>query len=187
MRWPKSLYYQMGGLGWFTDKRVELIEGEIIETAPMGTAHLNGVGRASRAMFRAFGDDFLVMCPGALDLGTDTEPEPDIVVARLAGDGLASKEPSDAALVIEVADSSLRYDRTTKAALYASAEISDYWIVNLNDRTVVVHRSPQGDDENRGTFNELTTYREGEWIEPLALPGARIAVSDLLPPTVSKS
>ena len=180
-RWPKSLYYQMGEMGWFRDKRVELLNGEIIEMAPMGTLHLTGVGRAGRTMMRVFGEAFLIVFPGALDIDGLTELEPDVAVLNVGVDGLASKRPEDAVLVIEVSDSSLHFDRTIKSYLYAKAGITDYWIVNLNDRAIEVYRDPTIGSDGSAHYAEIRSYRPGEAIAPLASPENMIAVSDLLP------
>lgn len=176
LRWTKSEYYRLGEMGFFENKRVELIEGEIIEMQPIGGEHVRAVNVGNRVLSRAFGEGFYVSVQNPLDLGEDTEPMPDLAV--IAGDPAASAEvPATAALIVEVADSSVRYDRTRKARVYARAGIADYWIVNLVDRTLEVYRQPGADG-----YADPRVYRPGDTVAPLAAPEATLAVADLLPP-----
>jgi Uma2 family endonuclease len=108
-----------------------------------------------------------------LALSDDTEPEPDVAVVPL-GD-YETEHPHTALLIIEVADSSLQKDRG-KAAVYASAGIAEYWIVNLGARTVEVYASPDGD-----RYAESRTLRTGDTLRPRALPELAIAVAEILP------
>jgi Uma2 family endonuclease len=182
IRWSKSIYYQMAEMGWFRDKRVELIHGEIIEMAAMGTIHLTAVGMALRALMNVFGTDYVVAAPGVLDLSPASEPEPDIAVYRDSPEHLAQQKPRTASLVVEVSDTSLRYDRTTKAELYAGANLPEYWIVNPVDRVVEVHRDPaEGSDGSSSRYMDVRTYMISEEIAPLALPAKAIRVKDLMP------
>lgn len=176
LRWTKTEYYRLGETDFFAGRRVELMGGEIIEMQPIGVGHLKAVNLGNRALGRAFGDAFYVSVQNPFDAGGDSEPIPDL--AALAGDpGDLEAVPTTAALIVEVADSSLRYDRTTKVTLYARAGIADYWLVNLVERVLEVHRQPQAS----GGYADVRVYRAGETISPLAAPEAVIAVADLLP------
>jgi Uma2 family endonuclease len=181
--WTRDEYYQMAELGFFQDQRVELLVGQIIEMSPQSSRHATVVLLVQEAVRRAFGADYVVR--GQLPFLADatSEPEPDVaVVAGAIRDGL-EEHPSSAVLLVEVAESSLQYDRTTKASVYAKAQIADYWIVNLLDEVIEVHRNPQPDaDTVTGyAYTQVSVARRGESITPLAVPQARIAVSDLLP------
>lgn len=120
-------------------------------------------------------------CP--LDVGELSEPEPDVTV--VAGDVRDYKDahPTTAVLIVEIADTSLAYDRTEKASLYAKAGIADYWILNLMDRQVEVRRDPVADPMQPFGFGytHVTILAETGFVSPLAMPQAVIAVADLLP------
>ena len=107
-----------------------------------------------------------------LRLGEITEPEPDVAVIAGSIRDYTDAHPSTAALVIEVADTSLAYDRTTKASLYAKAGIAEYWIINLNNRQLEVYRSPRVDATQRYGFRyaDITIYSATECVAPLAMP-----------------
>ena len=109
-------------------------------------------------------------------LGVTSEPEPDIAV--LAGPASAHRQhPTTAMLLIEVSESSLPFDRSEKLPLYSRAGISDFWIVNLQNRQLEVYRNPQSD----GTYAPPTILTPGQSVSPLAMPTASVAVADLLP------
>ena len=115
----------------------------------------------------------------------DDACEPELDVAVIEGnirDGL-DEHPSSALLLIEIADSSLPYDQTTKASVYAKAQIAEYWIVNLINESVDVYRLPQPYDQAEAgyAYAEVVSLTRGEVLTPLARPGSHIGVSDLLP------
>lgn len=176
LRWTKSEYYRMGELGLFESKRVELIDGEIIEMQPIGVRHVRAVALASEAVRRAFGGGFWLSVQNPFDVGGASDPQPDIAV--LPGDPrLLAAHPTTAALLIEVSDATLRYDRTTKAALYARAGIGDYWVINLVNNVLEVYRQP---NPVAGVYAAVQELPTGESIAPLGAPHAVIAVADLL-------
>lgn len=182
-RWTRADYDKLTELGFFPNRRVELVEGQIFEMAAMGSAHATAVKLAERAVERAFGPGYFARGQMPLALGERSEPEPDVAV--IAGDvrDYADAHPTTAVLVVEIADTSLDYDRQTKGSLYAKAELADYWIVNLNERQVEVYRMPIADDTAPFHFRyaDRAVYRAGELVRPLAAPGAAVAVADLLP------
>lgn len=122
----------------------------------------------------AQGFDVRVQLPMALE--PDSEPEPDVAVVPGRLEDYRDAHPSRAALVVEISDSSLDYDQTTKARLYAANHIGEYWIVNLVDPRIAVYRDPDG-----GEYLRQTVLAADDSISPLANPGAEIAVVDLLP------
>ena len=175
-RWTKQEYHQAADLGWFEGQRVELIEGEVIEIAPQKDAHAYAIRLAASALQRAFGSPFTTLIQMPLNLGAASEPEPDIAIVR--GSLREVREhPTTAALVLEVADSSLLYDRRRKGPLYANAGITEYWIVNLADRTVEVYRLT---DQLAGEYAPPQVLRAGEHVQPLAA-SQMIQIDDLLP------
>ena len=142
-------YQRLGELGMFaTDVRVELIDGEIIEMAPIGTRHWAMVSRLAHLFHRAVGDSAIVSSQSSFRLDDYSEPEPDIALFRRRDDFYAGAlpTPADTILVIEVADSSARYDRQVKLPLYARRGVPEFWIVDLDAGLLRVHREPSGDD-----------------------------------------
>ena len=134
-------------------------------------------------MATAFGEGWHPRLQAPLALGEHSEPEPDIaVVAGVPRDYVAA-HPSTAALVVEVADSSLRLDRRFKAALYARAGLREYWIVNLVDRTLEVYRNPRpaADTADDWTYGSVEVLHPPAVVTPLAAPAVQIIVSNLLP------
>jgi Uma2 family endonuclease len=181
--WTRDEYYQMASLGLFRGQRVELILGQIIEMSPQSSRHATVVLLVQEAVRQAFGPGYVVRSQLPLSVDASSDPEPDIAV--VAGDirDNVDEHPASALLIVEVADSSLHYDRVTKASIYAKAQIAEYWIVNVVEGIVEVYRSPQPDDAAAAgyTYTKDLTFRRGDVLTPLARPQARIAISDLLP------
>jgi Uma2 family endonuclease len=141
----RAEYYRMAEAGILgEDDRVELIKGEIIQMSPIGRLHFAFVINLNKLLVVRLGDRAHVSVQGPVALSDDTEPQPDIAVLRLRATPYRQREAwaEDALLLIEVADSSLRYDRTTKLRLYAEAGIPEYWIVDCTTKTVEVYRNP---------------------------------------------
>jgi Uma2 family endonuclease len=182
-RWTREEYYKMGEQGFFQDRRVELIEGEVIEMSPVYAPHVTSVMAIAEVLRAIFGKGWLVREEKPLSLGINSDPEPDVVVVAGKLGDFKDAHPTTAALVIEVADSSLSYDRTYKASLYAKAGIADYWIVNLQERQIEVHRRPIIDANARFGFSyaDKMIFKEGDSVKPLAKPKVSIAVAELLP------
>lgn len=139
-------YHKMIDAGIFhEDDRIELINGEIIETSPIGSEHAGHVNRINKFFNILLGEKALLTIQNPISIGDTSEPEPDIVVAK-PSDHFYSKHhptPDDIYLIIEVADSSVEIDREIKLPLYAEAGIPEYWIVNLVQSQIEVYRSPQ--------------------------------------------
>lgn len=131
--------------GFFRGKpRMELIEGELVEMAPIGPLHASMMDRLTRRLARELPDSVGVRIQGSICLGEHALPEPDVTLYRSRADGFtqAHPGPSDIFAVIEVADSSLAYDRVTKALLYARAGIPLYWVVDVDAHRVIEFREP---------------------------------------------
>ena len=182
-RWTRDEYYGIAALGFFEGRHVELIEGNVIEMSPMGTAHATAVGLVSDTLRPSLSPGFFDRCQQPLDLAEISEPEPD--VAFIAGHrrDYGQSHPDRASLIVEVSDSSLDYDRKEKASLYAKAGILDYWIVNLVDRCLEVRRDPAPDPAATHGFDYATVIVLGpaDTLSPLAKPQAVVRVADLLP------
>lgn len=181
VRWTRDEYYQMAELGFFHGKRVELIGGEIIEMSPMKTAHATAVRLVMEALREVFKKGFVVDSQLPMSFGKLDEPEPDVAVVAGKVRDFSQSHPKSAALIVEVSDTTLSYDRTRKAALYAQNKISDYWILNLKDRCLEVYRQPVKDKKLGFIYTEIKVVTENDSIAPLTKPESKIKVTDLLP------
>jgi Uma2 family endonuclease len=182
-RWTRAEYYRMGEAGLFADRRVELIEGQVIDMSPINEPHATATTLADDQLREVFGQGWVVRVQLPLSLGVNSDPQPDAAVVAGRARDFKEAHPATAALVLEVADSSLAYDRKYKAGLYARAGIADYWILNLPDRQLEVHRRPKPDKaaEFGVSYADVRVFKERDSVSPLAKPKAVIAVADLLP------
>jgi Uma2 family endonuclease len=187
--WPRSLKWtrddldQMGGLPSIRDRKVMLIDGEILEKAPPGSLATISqllIENWLRMIFPP--DQFCVRGQLGMFFGINTDPVPDIAVVQ-GTPRTYTRHPRTALLVIEVADSSLAYDIGDKASLYAAAGIADYWVIDVNDRRIHVFRNPQPDPAQHYGYGYAQVHVLGpkESISPLASPGNSVAIIDLLP------
>lgn len=174
-RFTPEEYHRMVEIGLFDGERVELIEGEVVQMAPIGPAHGETVTVVSELLWKLFGEGCRVRVQMPLSLG-DSEPQPDVAVVPGKPGEYRDAHPTTAVLVVEVAQSSLEYDRQVKGLLYAGANIPEYWLVNLEERCVEVYRDPSLGIGYRwrriDTPDETLTY--------LQKPDSPINVSDLL-------
>jgi len=183
-RWTRKEYDRLGESGVLRPgEPVELIAGELIVSEPKGSLHAAAVGLTADALRVAFGACWVVRVQTPVALDEESEPEPDVVVVSGDHRDYRDAHPSHVAVLVEVADSSLAFDREAKASLYARAGVRDYWIVNLVDRALEVHREPVPDASvPRGwRYAAIDVLSPGAMVSPLARPRARIAVADLLP------
>jgi len=168
-------YHRMAEVGIFApDERVELIDGEIVEMVPIGSEHAAAVVRLNRLFDPAhLQGRATVAVPSPLRLDAANEPVPDVMLLRPRADDYAGElpGPSDVLLVVEVAKSSLDYDRSVKAPLYARA--GELWIVDLVNRRVAVHREPGPDG-----YGRIDAHATG-LVAPAALPAATVDVAAL--------
>ena len=183
-RWTAEEFYLALDAGAFIDRRVQLIDGEIIEMASMKNLHALGVGLVDDMLSQEFGPGYWVRVQMSIDLSPHSVPDPDLAV--IAG-GIRShrgtNNPTSALLIVEVSDTTLRYDRNVKTSLYAASGIAEYWILNVVDGQLEVYRDPVPDANARfgWVYATRTDFLPGAVVSPLALPGASISVSDLLP------
>lgn len=171
-------YHRMAETGILTpEDRVELIEGEIIQMTAIGLRHAACVAELTRRLVPAIGDRALLWPQNPVRLPRDTEPQPDIVLLRPRADRYisASARPEDVLLLVEVADSSYRYDRRVKLPLYARAGISEMWIVALEHDRVEVFRQPTASE-----YAWSDTVGLGGSVAPAAFPDIVLAVDDFL-------
>lgn len=159
------------------DSRVELIWGEIVEMSAIYIAHTSTVKRLISLLTKQLGERIILGVQDPIQLSNDSLPQPDIAVLRPQDNFYSERQPGpdDILLLIEVADSSLRYDRRVKSKLYGEAGITEYWIVNLPERRIEVYREPQLDG-----YRTVTRYAPGEMLSPLAFSEVVLNVDDIL-------
>ena len=155
-----SEYYRMAAAGVLSeDDRVELIEGEIIERNPIGSRHAACVGKLTKILGRLAGDKAIVWVQNPVQINDYSEPLPDIALLKRRDDfyAQANPQPTDVLLIIEVADSSVEYDRDIKIPLYAQASIPEVWLINLPKEIIEIYSQPLDD-----TYQETRIVERGE-------------------------
>lgn len=177
LRFTVDEYYKMIELGMLRDyEKAEIIDGEMIKKMTIGDRHAAIVNILNRFFVRNVSDDVLVSIQNPLRLSDYTEPEPDVVLADLTKyDGKRHPRPAEVLLIVEVSDSTLKYDRDVKLALYAESEIAEVWIVNLPNNIIEVHQKP-----SNGIYQLAKIYNPGETVRSEILPGLEIAVDEVL-------
>ena len=174
-----DIYQRMGAAGLFPpDARVELIEGELLAMSPVGTPHVMRVMHLNELLSAAVRGRALVSVQSPIRLSDFSEPEPNVALVHRPANRYAEglPKPDDIFLLIEVSDSTLLYDKTVKAALYARHGIAEYWIVDVTGPgALIVHRDPKD-----GAYTVVRDAAPDETLEPLLLPGLRLPVADLL-------
>ncbi len=175
-------YELLAKAGAFDDQRVELIDGEIIYMIPSGEGHAMSVSRTTKRLNVALDESLLTRPQNPINAGTFGRPEPDVAVV-LTKNLVQGQPPSEIELAIEVSDSTLKYDQTDKASLYASLGVPDYWIVNLVTNVLEVRRAPIELPAARFGFDYSSIQiipRTGS-VSPLVAPDVVLRVEDLLP------
>jgi len=183
-RWTRKEYDRLIEIGVFqADEPLELLGGELVVGEPQSSAHHTATGLVEDALRAALGPGWLVRSQGPLALDEESEPEPDIALVPGSRRDYSAEHPARPVLVVEVALSSLQFDREHKGSLYARAGLRDYWILNLVDRVLEVYREPVPDATASFGWRYATVDRFGPdaFVSPLPAPAARIAISDLLP------
>jgi Uma2 family endonuclease len=166
-------YDQLIALGAFEDERIELLDGEMVAMSPIGTAHNSVVQKLNELLVLALHGRASVRCQSSFAASELSEPEPDFAIVPRGEYDL--DHPSEAYLIIEVAESSLVKDRGRKLRLYASGGVPEYWVVNLVERCIEVYRDGEGQ-----SYARLERYERGQSIRLLAFSEVSIAVSDVL-------
>ena len=176
-RFTVDEYHRMAEVGILRqDDRVELLDGEIVQMSPIGSRHAAVVTRLQRLLERLASDRAIVRVQQPIRLDSYSEPEPDVAVVELRDDFYAAAHPTPAEilLIIEVADTSARYDRSRKLPSYARAAIPEVWLVDLGLDRVETHQEPRADG-----YATQQILRHDAGITPLCLPDVTIRVGDL--------
>jgi Uma2 family endonuclease len=177
-RFTADDYQRMGQAGILRrEDRVELIDGEVVATTPIGPRHCASAERATRAFVTKAGDAAIVRVQGSVRLDLYSEREPDLVLLRPRSDFYASRHPgpADILLIVEIADSSIDYDREVKSRVYARSGVQEYWLADLNENLVFCYSSPRNE-----AYESVRQYGRGQAVAPHLLPRCVISAADLL-------
>jgi Uma2 family endonuclease len=182
-RWKRTEYERLVGLGIFEGEPVELIGGQLVVAEPQYPYHASSISAVDYAVRASLPPGWLVRTQSPVSLDDESEPEPDLVVVPGRPADYRDAHPARPMLAIEVAESSLAFDRVQKGSLYARAGIQDYWIVNLVDRVLEVYREPVADPSAAygWWYRSVTSLGPSDVAVPLAFSSSRIVVADLLP------
>jgi Uma2 family endonuclease len=143
MRYSREFFMEMARLGLFDNDRVELIEGEIFVMAPMAEPHARPIQHLTIALARLLPEGFTFRCQLPFAAESDSQPQPDFTIFK-TDEQPEDDMPATAVLVVEVSDSSLAFDLKRKSAVYARAQVPEYWVLDVKKRELIIHRSPAG-------------------------------------------
>ena len=179
-RWTRSECAAMEAAGLMDVEQLELVEGELISKMGKKRPHVNALTFVQAWLVRVFGAEY-VNVEAPIDVRPEdnptNEPVPDVIVlARRSREiRMANPQPDDLRLVVEISDTTLGFDLKTKADLYASAGIVEYWVFDVSGRRLIVHRDPQA-----GRYRSVEVYAADEAVVPLAAPGHNFRIADVL-------
>jgi Uma2 family endonuclease len=182
-RWKRVEYERLIDLGVFKHDPIELIAGQLVVAEPQSAYHAAAIRAVDYTLRAVLPPGWIVSIQSPVSLDDESEPEPDLAVVPGRPGDYRHDHPAHPALVVEVAESSVAFDRTHKGSLYARAQIPDYWVVNLGERVLEVYREPAPDPSAPYGWS----YRSVAKLSPLAavtlsaLTCNQIAVADLLP------
>jgi hypothetical protein len=181
-RWTRQEYDRMVEAGVLTENdRVELIGGEILTVTPQKSPHATAVSLANEALRVVLAPNMYIRSQLPLAMGDDSEPEPDLAVVRGSIRDYRDAHPQSALLIIEVAASTLAFDRHVKGSLYARERVAEYWVINLVESVVEIYRDPKEDSSARFGWSYARTNRVTR-TESIPLPfGGVVSAADLLP------
>lgn len=160
-------YYKMFDEGIIKrGERLELIKGEITKMSPIRSPHAGMVNLLMEELVEYFSGKYIVAVQNPIQISDTSEPEPDLTVLKFRKDRYSRHHPQseDVYLLIEVADTSLSFDRGVKKVLYAEAGIPEYWIINLNDQQIEIFRNP-----HKGDYLESKIARKGDEVTCVSL------------------
>ena len=178
-------YHRLTELGFFQENdKVELIRGELIEMAAKGTPHSVCETRLERELYKLIGERATLRGQQPIILSSDSQPEPDRVIVRNREDDYlrSHPHPEDILLLIEIADSSLDYDQTTKLSVYAENNITDYWIFNLVEYCLECYSEPYQNLQREFGYRHKSIYLPNELVTLPCFPELTLDLSKVFPP-----
>lgn len=182
-RWTRVEYERLVGLGAFERDPIELIGGQLVVAEPQSAYHASTIRTVDYALRAILPPGWIVSIQSPVSLDEESEPEPDLAVVPGRPTDYRHGHPVGPPLIVEVAESSVGFDRLHKGSLYARAGVADYWIVNLVDRVLEVSREPVRDPSAPygWRYRSVVTLAPPAAVTPLAFTARQIAVADLLP------
>lgn len=180
-RWTRAECAVLGALEPWDQQRLELVDGELINKMGKNRPHINAFTAVLAWLMRAFGEQYVnpeAPINVAPEDNPTSEPQPDVIVLARPSWEIrdANPQPEELRLVVEISDSTLGFDLTTKAALYARAGIADHWVLDVPARRLIVHRDPRN-----GLYQSIAVYGEHEAVAPLAAPDREFRVAEAFP------
>lgn len=173
-KWSLDDYHHMVNSGLLDRRRVELLDGEILERAPEGPLHSDRIDVVAASLRQLLGS-LVSICEGRpVTLPSNNEPEPDLAIVQPQRYREAHPGPDDIFWLIEVSRTTLKFDLTRKAANYAQSGIAEYWVIDEVEHQLWVHRQPNGD-----TYQSVVAMKEGT-VEPVAFPEISVSMERLL-------
>lgn len=182
-RWSRVEYDRLVALGAFEGEPLELVGGQLIVAEPQSPYHVSAIRMVDYALRAVLPEGWIVSVQAPVSLDDESEPEPDFFVVPGRPADYRDAHPGRPVLVVEVAESSLRFDRLRKGSLYARARVPDYWIVNLVDRVLEVYRDPAPAPAAPAgwAYRSVVTLGPPATVALLGVSAAPVAVADLLP------
>jgi Uma2 family endonuclease len=183
-RWTRAECKALESTGLWNNEKLELIEGDLIDRMGKNLPHVDTMMLVLEWLIGVFGIRYIAP-EATVDVAPEdnptSEPEPDLAVLAQPRSAYLGEnpKPADIRLLVEISDTTLTFDRKVKAGLYARARISEYWVVDLVGRQIIVHRDPRD-----GAYSDVVSYSAGESIEPLSAPGRKFLVDDAFPGSV---
>lgn len=182
--WTADQFHDLCDSGWFGNRKVFLVDGEILEVPVPNPDHDIGVTEAYKFLSKTFPDPaHYVRNQQGFNAGLDTDPGPDLAVVKGQSRDYRHGHPTEAVLIVEVSDTSLAYDRRGKMHIYAAAGVPEYWVLDVAGRQLLVFLGPVADPtaERAHRYATQLTLGEGDTASPQAAPAASVMVRDLLP------
>lgn len=176
-RWTCQEFASLAEMDFFVGDRVELIDGEIFHMAPQSSRHATILSLVADQLRTIYQNGYVVRIQMPLVLDDFSAPDPDIAIVTGKLLDYLDAHPNYATLVVEVADSSLRHDRERKRVRYATAQIPEYWIINMPESCLEVYRRPV-----HGDYRVAMVFDRNEFVDLVSHPDLSIPVSDLIPP-----
>ena len=182
-RWTISEYRKLGKTGLFHNRKTMLIHGEFYVLKSHGPAHDLTLGLTDDYLRTSLPSGHHIRCQMSLDIGIDNDPGPDLAIIQGGIRDYATRNPTTAVMVVEVSDWTLSLDTTTKAELYATAGVPEYWVFDLPGRRLLVFRDPTPLPAGLGAtaYQTQLIFGPTDTVAPLAVPTAAVTVADLLP------
>jgi len=171
-------YYRMAQAGVFSEEdKIELIEGEVVEMSPIGKRHAACVRRLDRILHRSIGELAIVSVQAPISIDDFSEPQPDVALLKPSADFYANAHPTpqDILVIIEVADTSVEYDRNVKLPLYARAGIQEAWLIILPKDVIEIQNEPKN-----GKYQKVRRLKRGKILTSATIEGFTVKVDDIL-------